>query len=117
MADDGQIVNAAVTVPMKTTRLRPAPARKIGTGLAGPGRPKGLQNKMTGVLKDMIMTALTREGGVRYLRRQAKKNPTAFLTLVGKVLPLQVSGDLDQPLIPHTITFVVSKAPDSDNRT
>lgn len=60
---------------------------------AGPGRPKGLQNKMTGELKDMIMTALGEAGGVTYLTEQSKENPKAFLTLVGKVLPLQVTGD------------------------
>jgi hypothetical protein len=31
-------------------------------------------------------------GGVEYLMKQAGENPTAFLTLLGKVLPLQVSA-------------------------
>ena len=35
----------------------------------------------------MILTALDDVGGVDYLRRQAEANPTAFLTLIGKVLP------------------------------
>jgi hypothetical protein len=60
------------------------------------GRQKGTPNKMTAALKDMILTALEEaheEGGVAYLREQAEKNPTAFLTLVGKVLPLQLTGE------------------------
>ena len=61
-------------------------------GNAGQGRPKGIPNKMTAALKDMILEALSNKGGVQYLEKQADNNPTDFLTLVGKVLPLQVSG-------------------------
>lgn len=61
---------------------------------AGKGRPKGVPNKVTGELKDMILQALGDAGGVDYLKKQAAENPNAFLTLVGKVLPLQVgAGD------------------------
>jgi hypothetical protein len=59
---------------------------------AGKGRPKGIPNKVTGALKDMILTALDEKGGVVYLMEQADKNPQAFLTLVGKVLPMTVAG-------------------------
>lgn len=64
----------------------------IGKGKAGPGRPKGIPNKATTALKDMILSALDKSGGVDYLVQQAKENPGPFLTLVGKVLPLQVAG-------------------------
>lgn len=63
------------------------------------GRVKGTPNKVTGALKEMILEALDNKGGVEYLERQAEANPTAFLTLVGKVLPMQVSGDPDAPVI------------------
>jgi hypothetical protein len=39
----------------------------------------------------MVLQALSGAGGVDYLQKQATENPTAFLTLVGKVLPLQVA--------------------------
>lgn len=57
------------------------------------GRQRGTPNKTTGALKDMILSALSGAGGVTYLQRQATENPSAFLTLVGKVLPLQLNGD------------------------
>jgi hypothetical protein len=57
------------------------------------GRKKGAPNKVTGQLKDMILGALENAGGIGYLEKQAKESPTAFLTLVGKVLPMQVGGD------------------------
>jgi hypothetical protein len=41
----------------------------------------------------MILEALAQKGGADYLARQADENPAAFMTLVGKVLPLQVTGD------------------------
>src|SRR5437899_4276599 len=40
----------------------------------------------------MIYRALHKAGGVNYLARQAEKNPPAFLMLVGKILPLLVTG-------------------------
>lgn len=62
------------------------------------GRQKGAPNKTTKALKDMILAALDGVGGEAYLQRQAAKNPAAFLTLVGKVLPLQVTGE-NGPLV------------------
>lgn len=62
----------------------------------GAGRPKGSPNRTTTQVKDMILEALDGAGGVDYLQEQARDNPTAFLTLVGKVLPLQLAGG-DKP--------------------
>jgi hypothetical protein len=62
---------------------------------AGRGRPKGAPNKTTAAIKEMIENALAKAGGVDYLVTQAATNPAAFLTLVGKVLPLQVTGSGD----------------------
>ena len=59
---------------------------------AGMGRPKGSANKVTKELKDMILAALEESGGVEYLKKRAQDNPAAFLTLIGKVLPLQVGN-------------------------
>jgi hypothetical protein len=67
--------------------------------MAGPGKPrtgggsrKGKPNKLTAALKDMVLSALDEAGGVEYLKRQAGENPAAFMTLLGKVLPLQLAG-------------------------
>lgn len=72
--------------------------KKIGEGLAGPGRPKGTQNKVTAQLKDMILQALSNAGGVQYLTDQALENPKAFLPLLGKILPYQVTGGDGAPI-------------------
>ena len=59
------------------------------------GRAKGVPNKVNSDLKGMILTALSEVGGVKYLKEQAEENPTAFLGLVGKVLPKEVHIDLN----------------------
>lgn len=73
---------------------------------AGMGRPKGAQNKTTGALKEAILLAAAQVGKngkgenglIGYLEMLAVDEPTSFATLLGKVLPLQVTGDPDQPL-------------------
>jgi len=68
------------------------------------GRQKGSPNKITSTLKDMVLQALDESGGVEYLKQTAIDNPSAFLTLVGKVLPLQVTGENGGP-VTMTVTW------------
>ena len=76
--------------------------RKVGDGTPGPGRPKGVPNKNTTLLKEAILQAATEAGGrdglVGYLRQQAVDNPASFMALLGKVLPLQLTGEGDGPV-------------------
>lgn len=69
-------------------------AFKKGEKRPGQGRPKGCVNKNTAQLKEMILGALDAAGGVDYLTQRANDPRTAgaFLTLIGKVLPMQVTG-------------------------
>jgi hypothetical protein len=67
------------------------------------GRPKDSKNALTLQIKDMILNALDQAGGVDYLVLQADKNPTAFLTLVGKVLPLQVDAEHSGTIVAQVI--------------
>lgn len=66
---------------------------------AGKGRKKGVPNKTTKTLKDMILGALSKVGGQEYLQKQAEANPTAFMTLIGKVLPTEVNANVDGQII------------------
>jgi hypothetical protein len=77
--------------------------RKPGTPKTG-GRQKGVANKITRDLKEMILGALDDAGGRKYLAQQADKNPAAFMTLVGKVLPMQVTGASGGPV--ETVTRI-----------
>ena len=75
---------------------------RIGAGKPGPGRPKGSPNKTTALLKDAILQAAEQAGGedgmIGYLQTQAKDNPTGFMSLLGKVLPMTVTGDANAPV-------------------
>lgn len=64
-------------------------------GNRGVGRVKGVPNKVTKELKEMILGALSDVGGQSYLARQAEENPTAFLNLVGKVLPHELKAKVE----------------------
>lgn len=91
---------------------------KIGKGKPGPGRPKGKPNKTTALLKDAILQAAEEAGGkdglVGYLKTQAAANPGPFMALLGKVLPTQIAGDSEAPII-HRIELVGVKASHDDN--
>lgn len=76
------------------------------------GRAKGTPNKSTGAIRDMIIQALNEAGGVKYLLLQSKKNPTAFMGLVGKVLPTQLSGEDDGPIQIIIQRYGQDKAPE-----
>lgn len=86
---------------------KPKNTGKFGKG--NPGKPKGATNKVTGEVKTMVLEALAGAGGVAYLmeRAQDPRTASAFLTLVGKVIPLQVQGsdDPDAPAVKHHLTI------------
>ena len=60
-----------------------------------PNQGKRGPNKMTVDIKNMILTALNNAGGAEYLERRANdpRTAAAFLGRVGKVLPMQVTGE------------------------
>ena len=59
------------------------------------GSRKGIPNKQTAQLKDMILTALSNAGGAEYLERRANdpRTAAAFLGLIGKVLPMTIANE------------------------
>jgi hypothetical protein len=75
------------------------------------GRKRGAPNKMTALLKDAILEAAQQAGGdtdglVAYLKQQAMENPSSFMPLLGKVLPLQAKGSSNDGEPAHlTISF------------
>ena len=86
--------------------------KKIGTGKPGPGRPKGSGDKISRGVKEMVIAALNGVGGQAYLEEQAVENPKAALTLIGKVIPLQVAGALDHTLNVTKIERVIVRPDD-----
>ncbi len=73
---------------------------KFGKGNAG--KPKGATHKTTKIAKEAIAFAAEKLGGADRLVAWAKEDPAnerAFWTAIyPKLLPLQISGDPDNPL-------------------
>ena len=85
------------------------------------GRKCGTPNRMTTILKDAILQAATEEGGgniVTYLRQQVREQPGPFLALLGRVLPLQLQNDRDNPRLITQINYVITdpKEPNQAHR-
>lgn len=73
-----------------------------GGAREGAGRRAGVPNKLTTDLKQAILDAGelagNKEGLVGYLRNMALTNTSAYASLLGKVLPLTIAGDANNPL-------------------
>jgi len=71
-----------------------------GQRTPGSGRKKGVTNGDTAKLRELILGALDDVGGREYLAKQAIKNPTAFMSLIGRVLPkdVKIAGDSENPV-------------------
>ncbi|ASJ58983.1 hypothetical protein KEM44_21085 [Sinorhizobium meliloti] len=91
-------------------------APKVGLDRSKTGRKKGTPNKTTKLLKEAILKAAENAGEgdmVEYLTTQARVNPGPFMALLGKVLPMQIAGDPDNPL--QTVTRIELVAPSHDD--
>ena len=79
---------------------------KVGLDRSKTGRARGTPNKTTALLKEAIIKAAeaTGEDGkgkgslTGYCKFLATSEPKAFAQLLGKVLPMQVTGANDGPL-------------------
>lgn len=75
---------------------------KRGGSRPGAGRPKGSLDKGNALIREMVAEALGQVGGVDYLARVAESHPGPFLSLVGRVIPVQVTGE-DGGAVQHSI--------------
>jgi len=83
-------------------------APKVGLDRSKAGRAKGTPNKTTKLLKDAILNAFDRAGGEDYLLGVAKADYKTFCTLLGRVLPQQVTGANEGPL--HVVSETAGSA-------
>ena len=67
---------------------------------AGSGRKPGSRNMTSQKLKEIVFKALEQQegGAIGYLKTQAVQEPRAFLALIGKLLPTQITGEDGEPV-------------------
>jgi len=78
----------------------------MATGKKTGGRAKGTPNRTTALLKEAILAAAERTGGdgkgkdglMGYCSFLAVNEPKAFAQLLGKVLPMQLTGEDGGPI-------------------
>ena len=66
---------------------------------AGPGRPKGSQDKLTVSIKDAIQNAFTELGGASYLVHVGRTDPRTFCALLSRLLPPKLANADGSPLL------------------
>jgi hypothetical protein len=69
---------------------------------AGKGRPKGAENKVTREVKEMVLMALDKAGGINYLVDRALDTPASFLALVGRIIPQQINATIKRNISEFT---------------
>lgn len=80
------------------------------------GSRKGRKNKVNKEIKDLIRGALDDAGGRQYLFEQAKLNPVAFMALIGKIIPKEVSSTVEQTTtLKEPIVIVRATKQDADS--
>ena len=85
--------------------------KQFTKGDARAGRPKGTPNKLTADVKAAIIDAFEQAGGASYLLKIAESDPRTFCALLGKVLPMQLAGENDQPVIIEIVKFAQEDNP------
>jgi len=66
----------------------------------GAGRKPGSRNLTSQKLRELVFKALEQQegGAIGYLKMQAVQEPRAFLSLLGKLLPTQITGEDGDPV-------------------
>jgi hypothetical protein len=81
---------------------RPATKGSFVKGHKRGGRPKGVRNKFTEDLKQVILDGLHNtndEGLFGFVRDTAIETPTAGLSILGRLIPVSLVGTLDGTIV------------------
>ena len=74
------------------------------------GRPPGQANVANRTLKEALLLAAEKAGDgdmVAYLTKMALEQPSSFLALLGRVLPLQLQSENKNTLVIRRVEYVI----------
>lgn len=87
---------------------RPKGQPKLG------GRQKGTPNKITQTIKEALEASFNQVGGAAYLAEMARKEPKAYMAMLGKAMPQQINANVQAALLPGSIDdFLAPPPPES----
>ncbi len=66
----------------------------IGVPRTHKGRTAGVPNRTTAAIKNAILEAFHKSGGVEYLLRVAESDPRTFCALLSRILPAEIKADV-----------------------
>lgn len=66
-------------------------------------RPVGSKNTKANELKNAVIASFDRVGGIAYLEEQARANPTAYMALIGKIMPREVEMEIKRSLLEEVV--------------
>jgi hypothetical protein len=72
----------------------------------GAGRPKGSQNKTTVKIKEAVLEAFEKKGGVKYLMRLADEDPKTFTILLAKILPQEMIAEVNETTSSYVFNMI-----------
>jgi hypothetical protein len=89
--------------------LKPSRLNNGGRGgrREGAGRKKGTPNRISGELREAVVKAFKKVGGVRYLEDLARTQPKSFCLLLHKLLPTELAtsaGPLNHEIVLKWVT-------------
>ncbi len=94
------------------TRGKRHGGRPKGLGrVPGSGRKVGTSNKGIMAVREMVKQALETVGGVQYLMDRAYDQPVAFMALIGRLIPVMLTGDASAPVIAKIELVAVQPEP------
>ena len=77
---------------------------KIGKGKPGPGRPKGVPNRMTATAKEAFQIAFEDLGGADAMVLWAASDPDnlkTFYTLYARLIPVDIQAKVNDVIVRH----------------
>jgi hypothetical protein len=79
------------------------------------GRRKGTPNKTTVRVKEAVLAAFDQIGGEQYLMTVALRDPRTFCTLLGRILPTEISGPGGDPVEITEVKRVIVQLGNTDS--
>lgn len=80
-----------------TGQKKPGPPKGTPKVPNSGGSRKGCPNKATAQLKEMILGALAAKGDQAWFEARMDDQPVAFMALLGKILPSEMTATLQNP--------------------